>query len=138
MLRATNNKNMKTTQIVQRINEIAGLTKTADMKSAMEALATELASMPEPTSKGKLEHRVCIGEAKQDPNCKYPRQMIEVHKILTELGKPVITLAEVRAAMGENVARLVTKQDPYRIFAFYQKRMEDEGWLTREKERVVA
>jgi hypothetical protein len=67
---------------------------------------------------------------------KYPKQMLECYQIIAELEKPELTLKEIQDAIGVSAERLGTRQDPYRIYTFYQKRMADEGWIERDKARI--
>jgi len=132
---------MKNTQIVQIIGEAIALKKADEIKEALCALIVLLEQEPEPVSNGRLVYRVRVNERVIDPTHKYPKQMLAcwdiVHGACTPDAEPVLTLEQVKAAIGENAEILQTKQDPYRIYAFYQKRMEDEGWISREKERVA-
>lgn len=126
---------MKKQQIVDELTRIVALDKAAQIKPEIQALIDQLNASTEP-DKGKLTYYVEVGERKMDPAKKYPRQMIAVHDILVKAGLPKLTLDEIKALMGEHAAELQTKQDPMRIYAFYQKPMADEGWIARSTERV--
>ena len=123
---------MKKAEIIARINEIAQSQEIDELTQLVE----ELNKAPEPRTKKK--YFIKVNERVIEENVKYPFQMIELHKILEEIGEEDIALAEVKEIMSENSDRLKTKQDPYRIYAYYQKRMEDEGWIERWNERESA
>lgn len=133
-LRLTN-KNMKKQEIVNELVRISELSKAAEIKAEIAVLIEALSTAPE-TDKGKLTYKVTVNEQVLDPAHKYPKQMLECYKIIKELDKEELTLAEIKDAIGVSAERLGTRQDPYRIYAFYQKRMADEGWIGRAKERV--
>jgi hypothetical protein len=131
----TENKQMKKNEIVNRLTSMLELAKAPEIKEQISALIADLGTT-EVEDKGKLAYFVHVHERVMDPAHKYPRQMLACYDILAELGKTELTLAEVKDAIGANAERLQTRQDPYRIYAFYQKRMEDEGWIGREKARI--
>lgn len=128
---------MKKAEIIARLEKMAELTKAAEIKDEITQLIADLGPAAV-VEEGKLTYFVTVNEAKMDPAQKYPRQMIECHKILTDNGKlgEKMTRTEILALIGEHSDRLNTRQTPERIYAFYQKRMEEEGWLVREKERI--
>jgi hypothetical protein len=131
----TENKNMKKTEIVSRLTAMLDIAKAPEIKECISVLIADLATA-EPDDKGKLTYFVTVQERKLDPLQKYPKQMIEAHQILVETGKETLTMAEIKELMGKSAERLGTRQDPMSIYAFYQKRMGDEGWIGRAKERV--
>lgn len=128
---------MKKNEIVSALQAMAAMNK-ADMSAAIEQLIVDLgpATTADP---GKLVYFVTINDKVLDPAMKYPKQMLTCHDIIHEkaAGKTV-SRSEILGWIGEEAEKLNTKQTPERIYAFYQKRMEDEGWLTRAKERVIA
>ena len=121
---------MKRNELIQALNEMKEMTR-ANMVEKIDQLVAELTTSTE--SKAKIARFVHVRERVLDPACKYPRQMIACHEILESLGKETLTLDEVKAAIGENAEKLNTRQDPYRIYGFYQKPMEEAGWIAREK-----
>lgn len=127
---------MKKQDIITRLADIKEMSKS-EYQAGLSQLIADLgpASIVE---EGKLTYFVQINERVLDPAQKYPKQMLTCHEILTEhagVGTR-LTRAEVLEHIGNHAELLNTRQTPERIYAFYQKRMEDEGWLTREKERV--
>lgn len=128
---------MKKNDIIARLASMRELTKAIEIHAEIDALIADLGPA-HIAEEGKLAYFVTVNERKLDPAQKYPRQMIECHKILeenVELGK-TLDRARILELIGENAERLNTRQSPERIYAFYQKRMEDEGWLTRSKVRI--
>jgi len=128
---------MKRHEIVSALQSMTAMNKS-EMTAAIEALIADLG--PATTADaGKLVYFVTINDKIVDPAMKYPKQMLTCHDIIHEkaAGKTV-SRAEILGWIGEEAEKLNTKQTPERIYAFYQKRMEDEGWLTRAKERVIA
>lgn len=123
---------MKRNEIVDRLTTTLELTKAPEIRERIVELIADLSTSTREAGV-RIARFVHVNERVLDPNHKYPKQMIACHDILSALGKPVLTLDEVKSAIGENAEVLATKQDPYRIYAFYQKRMEEEGWLSREK-----
>ena len=123
---------MKRNEIVDRLNTMLELTKAPEIKEQISSLIADLSTATR-ESGTRIARFVHVNERVLDPAHKYPKQMIACHDILLALGKPVLTLDEVKSAIGENAEVLATKQDPYRIYAFYQKRMEEDGWIGREK-----
>lgn len=133
----SSNNNMKKTDIIARLTSMRELTKATEIHASIDALIAELGPVST-VEEGKLACFVTVNERKLDPAQKYPRQMIECHQILAEnveLGK-TLDRARILELIGEHADRLNTRQSPERIYAFYQKRMEDEGWLTRSKFRI--
>lgn len=126
---------MKKQEIVTRLTSMLELAKAPEIKSEIQALIDELGTSAV-EDKGKLTYFVQVNERKLDPAMKYPKQMLTCYDIVKELGKDELTLAEIKDAVGASAERLGTRQDPYRIYAFYQKRMADEGWIGREKARI--
>jgi hypothetical protein len=123
---------MKKNEIVNRLTSMLELAKAPEIKEQISGLIADLSTSPagERTHVSRIVH---VHERTLDPAKKYPRQMIACHDILLGLEKAELTLDEVKAAIGEKAEVLATRQDPYRIYAFYQKAMEDEGWIGREK-----
>jgi ABC-type phosphate/phosphonate transport system ATPase subunit len=128
---------MKKHEIALRLESMLALDPdtSVDVMTAIQELMDDLktASVED---KGKLVYFVTVNEKKLDPAVKYPKQMIICHDILSELEKPELTLKEVQEVFKDAAERLGTRQDPYRIYAFYQKRMADEGWIERETQRI--
>jgi hypothetical protein len=128
---------MKKTQLIERLNEILTI---ADMEA--EGVAAEIRAFIDELDtaavedKGKLTYFIRVHEQTLDPAMKYPKQMLECYQIIAELEKPELTLKEIQDAIGVSAERLGTRQDPYRIYTFYQKRMADEGWIERDKARI--
>lgn len=133
------NKHMKKHDIIERLSAMAELTKAAEIKEQIHALIADLGPA-QVADTGKLKYFVTVNDRVVDPAMKYPKQMITCHEILVEAGKVGETLerAEILSLIGEKADLLNTRQTPERIYAFYQKRMEQEGWLTRAKERVMG
>lgn len=124
---------MKRNEIVVELNKINELTKAGDMHTALTDLITRLNTAKD-TPEGKLVHYVHVREAKQEANVKYPTQLLQVHAALwgaSEQGARALTREECVKAC-EDAGTIVTRQSIERIFAFYQKRMEDDGWISRE------
>jgi hypothetical protein len=126
---------MKKAEIVNRMKSILELPHK-EQKTEWEQLFTDMEAANDVEDKGKLAYFVHVNERVMDPAKKYPRQMIACHDILLGLEKADLTLAEVKEAIGAKAELLQTRQDPYRIYAFYQKAMADEGWIGREKARI--
>lgn len=129
---------MKKSELISRLESMLELSKAPEIKEQLTQLINDLGPST-PEEKGKLTYYVKVNEAIIDPAVKYPRQMLECHKILLESVEPgtLLERKEILALIGEKAERLNTRQTPERIYAFYQKRMEDEGWLERAKERVM-
>jgi hypothetical protein len=127
---------MKKQEIVNRLSAMLELNKAPEIKTQIESLIADL-NLTEETE-GKLHYFVTVQEMKIDPAQKYPRQMIECHKILSEAGKVGETLSrdEVLKLIEAHAERLQTRQTAERIYSFYQKRMEEDGWLIRSKTRL--
>lgn len=128
---------MKKSDIIARLASMQELAKAVEIKEQISQLIADLGPATE-TPEGKLAYFVTVNERILDPNVKYPKQMLTCHEILVEaelVGKTV-DRAEILKLIGEKAERLNTRQTPERIYAFYQKRMEEDGWLTRNKERV--
>lgn len=125
---------MKKNELICRLEELGGEIKSDKLAALIEQ------ARPQSTDDGtRLHHYVVVADRKMNPLVKYPKQMVVVHDILVaDAGVGTrITRKDARVLIEAGVAdgRLQTRQDPDRIYAFYQKRMEDEGWLTREKIR---
>lgn len=120
---------MKKAEIVKRIEQIAQEIENVELTQLLSELNKK-------EVKTKKHYYVHVRERVLEANVKYPYQMIELHKILEEQEKETMELAEIKELMAENAERLKTKQDPYRIYAYYQARMENEGWIERESERL--
>lgn len=126
---------MKRNEIVSQLEQIATIKKHSEMLAAVNALKSTLESAPTDTE-GRITHYVHVNARVLDPTHTYPTQMVACHDVLLGIGRAKCTLAEVKSAIGANADALKTRQDPYRIYAFYQKRMEEEGWLKREAVRA--
>lgn len=127
---------MKKNELLIRLNAMVALEdNSVDILTALQELIDDIGTT-EVEDKGKLTYFVKVNERKLDPAMKYPKQMLLCYDIIAELEKPELTLAEIKEAIGVSAERLGTRQDPYRIYAFYQKRMSDEGWIGREKSRI--
>lgn len=113
-------------------------TKAPEIKEQITALITDLGPA-QVADTGKLKYFVTVNTRVLDPAMKYPKQMLTCHEILTTAVEPgtVLERAQILELIGEKADLLNTRQTPERIYAFYQKRMEDEGWLTRAKDRVL-
>lgn len=127
---------MKRNEIVNELIRISELAKAAEIKTELCSLIGTLRATAGGAPAGGLACFVHVNARVLDPTHTYPRQMLACHDVLVELGKDELTLAEVKDAIGANADKLATRQDPYRIYAFYQKRMEDEGWISRSKVRI--
>lgn len=127
---------MKKAELVAKLNEIAAL-DNADIRAALAAFIDQIGPVAE-VAEGKVQYLVKINERVIDPAVKYPRQMIECHQILLDAGLvgTEVDRAEVIRLINEHADRLATRQSPERIYAFYQKRMEDECWIERVKVRA--
>ena len=126
-------RKMKKTELIDRLSKAKELNK-AELAKELDSLIEELQSSG--PDNGKVAHFVHIHEKVTDPAKKYPRQMLVCFDALAKAEKPTMTLDEVKAAIGEAKEELQTRQDPYNVFAFYQGRMVEEGWITKEKVRV--
>lgn len=123
---------MKKNEIVDRLTSMLELAKAPEIKEQIQTLITDLNSAGE-LAKGKITRFVQVHERVLDPTHKYPRQMLVCYDALAAVGKAELTLEEVKEAIGAKAAELQTRQDPYRIYAFYQGRMVEEGWISKEK-----
>ena len=124
---------MKRNEIIARLQTATEATKLVDCKELLSSLIAELQSTTEP-DKGKLVYTVQIHKMVQNPACKYPLQMVQCHNALWSAsaeGTIRLTRKECVEAI-EKSGTVVTRQSIDRIYAFYQKRMEDEGWIGRE------
>lgn len=129
---------MKKSELLARLEAMETMSK-ADIIEQIAKLKIELG--PVTTAEpGKIVYFVELGEKKLDPNQKYPKQMLTCYDLIAKeikVGERV-TRAKILELIGNGAEELNTRQSPERIYAFYQKRMEDEGWLKREQERVEA
>lgn len=128
----TENKSMKRNEIVAELTKIADM-KSADAKVALADIIARLTTAA-PDDAGKLVHYLHVMPAVCEPNVKYPTQMLQCHAAIYAAsgeGTTRITRSQAIAAC-ENAGTIVTRQSIERIFAFYQKRMEDECWIKRE------
>lgn len=124
---------MKKNELLNKLEELNESLKSAELASLIEEIR------PVGVSDGtKLHYFVTVNEQVLDPAVKYPRQMLTCYDILASalpIGEPV-EREEVMRLIGEQADKLNTRQSPDRIYAFYQKRMEDEGWISRSTERI--
>lgn len=128
---------MKKADIIARLTSMRELTKATEIHAAIDALVSDMGPITE-VAEGKLAYFVTVNEKKLDPAKKYPKQMLTCHQILEDAGLvgQTVERSKIMALIGEHADLLNTRQSPDRIYSFYQKPMEDEGWLTRAKERV--
>ena len=130
---------MKKADIIARLTTMRELTKAVEVHAAIDQLVADLGPATE-TSEGKLHYYVEVKQQIIDPAVKYPKQMLTCYTIIKDkfgLDKPV-ERKQIIDAINERSDELNTRQSPERIYAFYQKRMEEEGWVERAKERVTA
>ena len=124
---------MKKQELISRLETINANLNNDELTALIEQIR------PANVSDGtKLHYFITVKERELDEAVKYPRQMLTCYDILAEnleIGE-TISREEVMKLIGENAEKLNTKQSPERIYAFYQKRMEDEGWIERTKERI--
>lgn len=128
--------NFKPQQIMKKIElhnellEIVNLSKS-DMIERIKELAESV--KPKTVARGpKKQMFVRVHELNIDPSIKYPNQMLKLHKVLSRVCIEDMPLADVKKRMDEKpvYAKLLkTRQNPSRIYAWYQKRLMEEGAL---------
>lgn len=107
---------MKRIEIVNMLQELIDQKKVnkAELEKVIEAIRPKVAEKKEDTTRKYHFTKVDLGS-------KIPPQMEECLKIgLENDGKTEDELKEVFAKCGE---RLKTRQDPWRIFAYYRPRL---------------
>lgn len=133
---------MKKQDIATRISNIIesfGEDSKQDLKALTE-LHEKLTSSNEKTT--RTAWFVTINEVDWDSieaDQKVPKQMRICHELLINEfnSETTLEIKGIREFFADKVEELGTKQDPYRIYAYYQKPLAECGAITREKTEVA-
>lgn len=132
---------MKRQEIVEKlesINELKAAEKTQALSDLIELIRPKsTASATHKSVKFVTTNKVDI--PKLEKSVKIPRQMQVIYNhLLAHVTKP-IALTELKDMINKDeklVEELKTRQTPFVIYNFYQKRMEENGMITRTTETV--
>jgi len=105
-------------------------------KVAKPVLKAKVTTIPKPVSAGKGAVRHQYKYTGKGAECK-TAQMIALVETVNEAKKSDIDqnsfTAQDLVALAVKAGNLTTRQDPLRIFRFYQKRLVDEGYFVKVK-----
>lgn len=132
---------MKRQEIVEKlesINELKAAEKTEALAKLIESIRPKSTALSTHKSvKFVNANKVDILELKK--SVKIPRQMQVIYNhLLAHVTKPV-ALTELKDMINKDeklVEELKTRQTPFVIYNFYQKRMEENGMITRTTEQI--
>ena len=105
-------------------------------KVAKPIMKAKVTTIPKPVSAGKGAVRHQYKYTGKGAECK-TAQMIALVETVNEAKKSDIDqnsfTAQDLVALAVKAGNLTTRQDPLRIFRFYQKRLVDEGYFVKVK-----